>query len=291
MALPPRVDAWRGLGRREEFRGRGIHVFTRAGDGPTLVLLHGFPSSSYDWRGLVEALPGQAVLAFDFVGFGLSDKPRDHRYSLLWQTDLTEELVQRHVPGPVFVVAHDMGTSVATELMARDLAGEDGTGAAGMLLFNGSILQHLATPTAGQRLLRSPLGPLAARLSSRRFFLNQFGSIFSREHPLSDEEGADQWALLCHGHGRRLGHKLIGYMSERGLYAERWHGAIRDWQGRLSLAWGLDDPVATRAVLDGLRQLRPGVEVDELPGVGHYPQIEVPERFAEIVRSRVREAA
>jgi pimeloyl-ACP methyl ester carboxylesterase len=291
MALPPRVDAWRGLGRREEFRGRGIHVFTRAGDGPTLVLLHGFPSSSYDWRGLIEALPGQAVLAFDFVGFGLSDKPRDHRYSLLWQTDLTEELVQRHVPGPVFVVAHDMGTSVATELMARDLAGEDGTGAAGMLLFNGSILQHLATPTAGQRLLRSPLGPLAARLSSRRFFLNQFGSIFSREHPLSDEEGADQWALLCHGHGHRLGHKLIGYMSERGLYAERWHGAIRDWQGRLSLAWGLDDPVATRAVLDGLRQLRPGVEVDELPGVGHYPQIEVPERFAEIVRCRVREPA
>ncbi len=67
-----------------------------------------------------------------------------------------------------------MGTSVATELMARDLRGELGIEIAGALLFNGSMLLHLAKPTIGQHLLRSRLGPLAARLTSERTFRAQF---------------------------------------------------------------------------------------------------------------------
>ncbi len=105
---------------------RRIHVFRRSGSGPLLLLLHGFPSSSYDWRLLLEGETDRAVLAPDFLGFGLSEKPRDHRYTLHWQADLIEELVAppRGWPRQVFLLAHDMGTSVATELIARDLDGE-----------------------------------------------------------------------------------------------------------------------------------------------------------------------
>jgi pimeloyl-ACP methyl ester carboxylesterase len=286
-----RVEAWRAEGEREEFRGHRVHVYRRDGRGPPLVLLHGFPSSSFDWRAFLERERERAVLAFDFLGFGLSDKPRDHDYSLHWQADLTEELVRRHLDGPVFFVSHDIGTSVATELMARDLAGRLSAEVAGMLLFNGSVLQERAKLTPAQRLLRSPLGRLAARLTSKRFFLNQFGSIFSRAHPLSPEEGEDQWALLTENGGHRLGHRLIGYMRERAIYAERWHGAFRDWPGRLSLLWGLEDPVAHVGLLQGLRELRPGVPVAELPDAGHYPQIEVPDRFADGVERAVDERA
>ncbi len=91
---------------------------------PALILLHGFPSSSYDFRELMPLLGDHALLTFDFLGFGLSDKPAGHDYSLFGQADLVEELVRRHLPErSVFLVAHDMGTSVATELMARDLDG------------------------------------------------------------------------------------------------------------------------------------------------------------------------
>jgi pimeloyl-ACP methyl ester carboxylesterase len=72
------VRKWRDAGGGELFRGRSIHVFTREGDGPPLVLLHGFPSSSYDWRPVLTEERDRAVLAFDFLGFGLSDKPREH---------------------------------------------------------------------------------------------------------------------------------------------------------------------------------------------------------------------
>ncbi len=287
MALTERVRSWQARGRREHFRGHGVHVFERDGDGPLLLLLHGFPSSSYDWRLLLAELSGPAVLAFDCLGFGLSDKPREFRYRLDPQADLATELVERRGAGrPVYVVAHDMGTSVATELMARDLEGRLGWELAGVLLFNGSIVLEAASPTPAQKLLRSRLGPLAARLSSRRVFVQQFGSVFSAGHPLEPEEAADQWSLICHNGGRTLGHALIAYMDERIERAERWHGAIRDWE-RLQLAWGMQDPVATPAVLAALRELHPGVAVTELPELGHYPQLEDPARMAAIVTAAV----
>jgi pimeloyl-ACP methyl ester carboxylesterase len=288
VQLNTRVAAWRDRGRDEEFRGRRIHLFGRDGREPLLVLLHGFPSSSYDWRLLLERETEHAVLAPDFLGFGLSEKPREHTYTLHWQADLVEELVRRHGDGrPVFLLAHDMGTSVATELMARDIEGQLEMNVTGALLLNGSMVQGAASPTLGQRILRSPLGPLMSRLSSERFFRQQFGSIFSPGHPLTDEEADDQWALICAGGGRTLNHKTIAYMGERFKHADRWHGALRDWEKPLSLAWGMLDPVATEAVLDAVLELRPRAPVTRFADLGHYPQIEDPNRVAEALQAAV----
>src|SRR5262249_56896630 len=101
MKLTARVAAWRDRGGDEEFRKRRIHVFRRGGSGPLLLLLHGFPSSSYDWRLLLDRETEHAAIAPDFLGFGLSEKPRDHDYTLAWQADLAEELVRRHGGGSV----------------------------------------------------------------------------------------------------------------------------------------------------------------------------------------------
>jgi pimeloyl-ACP methyl ester carboxylesterase len=286
MTDSSRVTAWRDRGRAEEFRGRRIHVFGRGGAEPLLLFLHGFPSSSYDWRLLLEQESEHAALAPDFLGFGLSEKPRDHEYTLHWQADMVEELVRRHRERrPVFLVAHDMGTSVATELMARDIEGALDMNVTGALLLNGSMIQGAASPTLGQRILRSPLGPVMSRLSSERFFRQQFGSIFSAGHPLTDEEADDQWALICAGGGRTLNHKTIRYMKERFKHAERWHGAIRDWPKPVSIAWGMLDPVATENVLRAVVELRPNAPVTRFEDLGHYPQIEDPGRVADALRA------
>ena len=281
MDLSARVAAWRDRGADEEFQGRRIHVTERDGGGPLLVFLHGFPSSSYDWRLLLDLESEHAALAPDFLGFGLSDKPRDHDYTLHWQADMVEELVRRRGSESMFLVAHDMGTSVATELMARDLDGSLDLELTGVLLLNGSMIQDAASPTLGQRLLRSAVGPLFSRLSSERFFRQQFGLIFSPGHPLTDEEAEDQWELVCANGGRTLNHKTIRYMEERFRHAERWHGAIRNWPGPVSVAWGMLDPVATERVLDAVSELRPAAPVTRFEDLGHYPQIEDPQRVAD----------
>jgi pimeloyl-ACP methyl ester carboxylesterase len=283
--LTENVRAWRERGSDEGFRGRRIHLFARRGAGPLLLFLHGFPSSSYDWRALLGLETERAVLAPDFLGFGLSEKPRDHDYTLHWQADLVEELVRRQEAQPVFIVAHDMGTSVATELMARDLEGSLEMEVTGALLLNGSMVQDAASPTLGQRLLRSAVGPLFSRLSSERFFRQQFGQIFSPGHPLTDEEAEDQWALICAGGGRTIAHKTIRYMEERFRHAERWYGALRNWPTPLSLVWGMLDPVATTNVLEAVLELRPQAPVTRFEDLGHYPQIEDPEQVASALRA------
>ncbi len=289
MELSERVEAWRSAGSDESFRDRSIHVHRRDGEGTPLLMLHGFPSSSFDWRPLLELIPGRPVLAFDFLGFGLSDKPRDHTYTLAWQADLTEELVRRHFPDrPVFLLAHDMGTSVSTELFAREIEGRQAIEMTGALLFNGSMVIERATLTRSQKALLSRFGPIATRLSNRRLFGREFGEIFSPSHPLTEEEADDQWSLICHNGGRTIANKLINYVNERRRYTERWHGALRDWPGRLSLAWGELDPVATTSVLDAVIELRPEVPVERLADLGHYPQIEDPTRIAQALDRAVK---
>jgi len=183
----------------------------------------------------------------------------------------------------VVVVAHDMGTSVATELLARDLERSRGFELAGVLLFNGSVIIERASLAWAQKALRSPLGPAIARLSHQRVFTRQFARLFSPSHPLSAEQAEDQWALWHLAGGARQAHRLAGYLGEREAYAQRWHGAVRDWPGQLELAWRMLDPVATTDVLRALQELRPTVPVTELDGLGHYPQIEQPDAIAAVI--------
>jgi pimeloyl-ACP methyl ester carboxylesterase len=284
LAMNPRVSRWSHTGELVTLAGRRIFVRPRPGSGPPLLVLHGYPSSSYDWRALFEQLPDRHLITFDFLGFGLSDKPRQQLYSLLMQADLVEAVAARYAgDGPVVLVAHDMGTSVATEVLARDVEQKLPFELASVLLLNGSMVIERASLTVGQRVLRSRLGPVAARLSNERSFRAQLGRIFSAEHPLSAEEAADQWSLLAHNDGHRILDKLTFYLHERVTHASRWHGALRGWPGRLELAWASLDPVCTEAVLQAVLELRPSAPLTRFADLGHYPQLEDPARVAAVI--------
>ena len=277
-----RVRAWEAQGNHESLGGHAIFVRRSEGPGPLLLFQHGFPSSSNDWRGVLDRLGARPTVALDFLGFGLSDKPRSVTYSLFTQADIVEAALSGETR-PVVIVAHDMGTSVGSELLARAIDGRLSFTVAGALLFNGSMILELASLTWAQRVLRSPAGALLSALSNRRAFVRQFGALFSDAHPLAADEAEDQWALWARAGGARLAHRLVHYLGERELHAARWHGAIRDWDGPLQFAWGMRDPVSTPRVLQGLRELRPHAPVTELAALGHYPQLEDPAAIAALI--------
>src|SRR4029450_11452134 len=95
--LTTRTEAWREAGTSIEIKGHEIFTRERTGvsDRPPLLFLHGYPSSSYDWRHAFDKLDGHRLIAFDFLGYGLSDKPRDQVYSLQTQADIVEVLAER----------------------------------------------------------------------------------------------------------------------------------------------------------------------------------------------------
>src|SRR5687768_11055190 len=85
-ATPPAGDAAAddvgGMEDRWVERGdHRIHVREQAGEGPTIVLLHGFPDNHHLYDRLVPHLAGRHVVVFDFLGWGESDKPVDHDYT------------------------------------------------------------------------------------------------------------------------------------------------------------------------------------------------------------------
>ena len=151
------------------------------------------------------------------------------------------------------LLAHDMGTSVATELLARDLSGALPFELQRAVLTNGSVILERASLRPSQKILRGPLGPLFSRLTNERGFMRGFARLFSAAHPLSKQEAQAQWALLARDDGQRILHLLCAYLDERVRFAQRWHGAVRDWGKPLSFLWATGDPVATTEVLAGLR--------------------------------------
>lgn len=105
---------WRTRGQSFDFRGQSIRYWT-AGQGEPLLLLHGFPTASWDWHYLWGPLAQRfRVIACDMLGFGDSAKPVDHVYSLMEQADLQQALLaELRVDQPVHLLAHDYGGSVA----------------------------------------------------------------------------------------------------------------------------------------------------------------------------------
>ena len=258
-----------------------------SGTGPWLTFLHAFPTSSWDWSRVVPLLEdGHRCLCLDFLGFGDSDKPRRHRYSIFEQADLVEAVWRRHDVAATFVVAHDYGATVAQELLARHGASR----LTGAVLMNGALYVELARPLLVQRLLATPgVGAAVARLVGFRGFARGMSSVFSKEHPISDEELREHWRVLARREGTApITHLLARYMQDRKENAPRWETALEETSVPLRFVWGMADPRSGAHVAERLRERVPHATLVELSDVGHYPQLEVPARVAEEIAAATR---
>src|SRR5262245_49705382 len=121
------IEIWWDRGERLQLAlpdGEREVFVRRVGDGPTATLLHGFPSSSHDWARIAPELGRRhALLMPDFLGFGASEKPADHRYTLHGQADLVEALWRHEGITSTRLVGHDYAVSVVQELLARRAEG------------------------------------------------------------------------------------------------------------------------------------------------------------------------
>ena len=118
----------------------GMHHEEYRKEFPTMVVLHGYPTSTYDYYKVFPTLATDyRIVMHDHLGFGFSDKPRDASYSLIHQADRALELWKNLGLKKVTLFAHDYGTSVATEIIARHNAGEVEIEIEKLILCNGSI--------------------------------------------------------------------------------------------------------------------------------------------------------
>ncbi|MDD0997292.1 alpha/beta hydrolase [Pseudomonas sp. TNT2022 ID1044] len=269
------LSVWRKRGQTFEFHGQTIHYWT-AGQGEPLLLIHGFPTASWDWHYLWQPLSQRyRVIACDMLGFGDSAKPVNHEYSLLEQADLQQALLAHlHVEQPVHVFAHDYGDSVAQELLARHY--EARINLASCVFLNGGLFPETHRPVLMQKLLLSPLGWMIGRAFSRDGLVKSFRQIFGPQTRPSESEMDDFWSLVESNRGPRIMHKLITYIPERCVQRDRWVSAMQRSDVPLRVIDGAVDPISGEHMVTRYRELIPDADTVLLTDIGHYPQIEAP---------------
>lgn len=285
------LEEWQQGGKWFTYEGHAI--FSRmAGQGEPLLLIHGFPTASWDWNRLWPMLlQNNHLLALDMLGFGFSDKPRKHAYSIEDQSDLMQGLLEGLGLKSVHLLVHDYGCSVAQELLAREQEGVLPFKIASVCFLNGALFPEVHSPLMIQKLLRSPLGGLLGRGLTRRSFERSFLKLFGSKNRPSPQDTDDFWHLLTYNNGRGILHQLIHFMEERRCHRLRWVSALQNAKQPMRLISGAADPVSGAATARRYQELIPEPDVVQLRNVGHYPHFESPwEVFAAYREFRKRHA-
>ncbi|MGC1507555.1 alpha/beta hydrolase [Ketobacter sp. MCCC 1A13808] len=279
-----KLREWKLMGKQMRINGHYIfyienHDGERDPGKPTLMLIHGYPTSSWDWERIWPLLTDDFnLIAMDLLGFGLSDKPYPHAYLIQDQADIIETMVERLKIDEFHVLAHDYGDTVAQELLARQNEREQPQWLS-LCMLNGGLIPESHKALLIQKLLAGPLGPFMTRHMKKPTLARSLNAVFGPDTPPDEDLVDGFWEAINYNNGRRALHKLIDYMRQRKVNRSRWVGALQDTKVPIGLINGSLDPIS------GAHMIKRYKEVVGLPlmilslaDIGHYPQVEAPDQ-------------
>ncbi|KAG1696122.1 Mesoderm-specific transcript [Nymphon striatum] len=269
------------------FRNQNIYYLTyhnqASQNADALVLLHGFPTSSYDYYKIVPKLRKKFrdVILIDFLGFGFSDKPAGYNYSIELQANIVEELAIFLKLQSFHILSHDYGDTVTQELLARQI-GENFNSKLKIktvCLLNGGIFPETNKPFFIQKALTTPiLGNLLSQLMNYRTFSLRMNDLFGPFTKPLEQEIRDMWYLSAKNDGYLRSPSLLTYISQRIEQRERWVGALQNSNIPVLMIYGPSDLVNPPPFAEHFRSEVPNGELKILnESIGHYPQLEAPE--------------
>jgi len=254
----------------------GLKLFYReAGSkaSPTIVLLHGFPSSSHMFRDLIPQLAEQFhVIAPDYVGFGYSDAPNSDKF------DYTFDNLAAHVEELLFgvlslrkfsIYVQDYGAPVGYRIASKH---QDS--------IEGIVVQNGNAYIEGIGAAFDPMKPFWANRNAEtekpvRDLLKKETTIFQYTHGTKDISRIspdsytfDQLFLDRPGNDAIQLNLLHNYQSNLTLY-DGWHEFFRNRQPKTLIVWGKNDPFFT---VEGARAYMRDIPKAELHllDTGHF---------------------
>lgn len=274
------LQAWKTKGVYFNYKSHKIFTIEE-GSGEALLLIHGFPTSSWDWSQMWPELTKRyRVLAVDMIGFGFSDKPRKYKYSIMDQADLIEGYLESLSIAVVHLLTHDYGDTVAQELFARfnDRKANvgDGVKIKSLCLLNGGLFPETHQALFIQKILMSPLGSIVSRLFNKKKLAANFKKIFGPDTQPTDDDIDNYWSVISYNRGHYISHLLIRYMQDRIDHRERWVGALQEATIPIRVIDGTYDPISGQHMVHRYKELIPDHDVIELDRIGHFPLIEAP---------------
>ncbi|MFT4995201.1 MAG: pimeloyl-ACP methyl ester carboxylesterase [Paraglaciecola sp.] len=254
----------------------------------SILMIHGFPSAAWDWHyQWINLAKADQVITLDMLGFGLSDKPKTHCYSLIEQADIITALLENKGIKSCHILAHDYGNSVAQELLSRHEANKLSFRISSLCYLNGGLFADYHRPLRSQKLLKSPFGWVLSRLMGKASLKKSFTQIFGPNTPPLEEDLDILWRLLSLNDGQRVLPGLLQYIDERHVHGEGWIRSMQSTQVPLYFINGVHDPISGQHMLDRYREIIPNPHTTALD-VGHYPQLEAPEQVLSLYQAFVK---
>lgn len=284
MFTSPAIQAWFDKGEFRPLNGHQIFCIDEgSNEQEVIVLIHGFPTSSYDFKLIWPSLaPHYRIVCLDLLGFGFSDKPNYRRYTIHSQADLVEAMLGTLGLEKYHILAHDYGVSVAQELLARNLDGSSQGSAISCCFLNGGLFPETHRSLLTQKLLLTPFGSLITKFySNNKRFAQTFSSVFGNNTKPSKQDLDEFWQIINYKDGGHLFHNLITYILDRREYRERWLKPLQKSELPLSVINGSVDPVSGQHLVKRYMQLNCRLDhLSELTSIGHYPHFEDPVEVA-----------
>ncbi|MGI8789074.1 MAG: alpha/beta fold hydrolase [Pyrinomonadaceae bacterium] len=273
-----KLQNWRENGKYFDYENFPIFYQTSRTNEKVLLCLHGFPTSSFDYHKIWDALGKRfSVLSFDMIGYGFSAKPTNFDYTTFKQADILQALIAHLEIKKLHILAHDYGNTITLELLARSEEKRLDFSVESICFLNGALFPETHRPVLAQKILISPIGFLFGRFISDVRFKTSLAAIFGAETRPTANELNDFLAAFKFNDGRRIAHKLIRYMTERKTNRARWVGALQKMKIPFRFINGLADPVSGAHLVERFRRVVPQqTDIIELEGIGHFPHFETP---------------
>lgn len=264
-----------------------INLNTIENQKKTLVILHGYPTSSFDYyKVLPELSKHYRVVIHDHLGFGFSDKPLKYSYSLIEQADIALQLWKQLSLTNVTLLAHDYGTSIATEILARQNKKQINLQIDELILCNGSMHIELSKLRTIQKLLKNKItGKWVAKLTNYTIFKKNMRNVYFDKTKATEAELKEMWLQLEQNNGRKIIHFLSNYINERYYFWHRWIVALKETNIKTKIIWAKNDPVAVAAIADLLATEIANNNLYWIKNCGHFPMLEKPEEWIEKILS------
>jgi pimeloyl-ACP methyl ester carboxylesterase len=267
-----------------------IYACEYAGEGPVIILMHGFPDNLHLYDRLVPYLSStRCVITFDFIGWGASDKPSDYPYTAAGQLAELDAVIQQLAPGKVVLVAHD-----ASGPPAINWALDHPEQVAGLVLLNTyyCMMPALRPPEAiflfSTPLVRSiarPVSQMFNNLIFRTMFWWQVGRFFR------DPKARDEFLPLLYRQFEAVPSTRPAFFGlNEDLRATVSAGTekiqkLREFRRPVRIIFGDADPYLNKGVANSFHKLFPTSDLFLIPGARHYVQIDEPKEVARLILS------
>jgi pimeloyl-ACP methyl ester carboxylesterase len=268
-------------------------AFIRAGEGPALLLLHGIGNNCQTWAGVIDRLAEtHTVIAPDLLGHGRSDKPRGD-YSIAAYANGMRDLLSVLDIEQATVVGHSLGGGIALQFAYQfpercQRLALVGSGGLGPELSAG--LRAATLP--GAELVLTALAGISGPLRVGLQVLERAGRTTGWRRVGDFAEAGDALLALRDVEARRAFLRTLrGVVDARGQAVTALDRLYLADSIPMLVVWGSRDPIVPALHAETVRSLVPSARVVVFDGAGHWPHLDEPDRFCDVLLDSTEPAA